>query len=284
MSDHAGLADLNRAAEQVWLAAQPAWPDLSVEVLAEVGSTNAHALDLGRQGQTGPAVVVAWRQTAGRGRAGRAWQARPGGSLTMSLGLPLRLDTIPGGGSALSLAAGLWVAEALAPLLPAEARPRLRLKWPNDLWVDDRKLAGLLIEAIQGAALPPAQRWVVIGLGLNLAGTPPDEQASRCDLAALGASLTPGEALQAVVRGMLAELPVFEQTGFAPLQARYGLRDALHGRPVALWRHQAGPTPPDARGTALGVSAQGALMVSPGPGTPPMAWTIGEASVRPDPL
>ena len=167
-----GLADLNRAAEQLWLAAQPAWPTLSIEVLPEVGSTNAHALALGRDGARDPVVVTAWRQTAGRGRAGRQWDAQPGQALTLSLALPLALADVPGGGSALSLAVGLWTAQALDGLRSGAA-PLVQLKWPNDLWVADRKLGGILIEAIQGPALTPEQRWVVIG------GDPGDHAAHR---------------------------------------------------------------------------------------------------------
>lgn len=281
----AGIADLNRAAEQLWLAAQPEWPTLSVEVLPEVGSTNAHALALGRDGARDPVVVTAWRQTAGRGRAGRQWDAQPGQALTLSLALPLALADVPGGGSALSLAVGLWTAQALDALRPDASGPHLQLKWPNDLWVDDRKLAGILIEAIQGPGLAPEQRWVVIGLGLNLAGTPEALLGERTDTASgLGLPLTPGQAMAAVVPAWLAGLRRFEHQGFAPLRAAYDARDALRGRPVALWRHMqsgaAGGTAPDAQGIAQGVDEQGALLVDDGLGAR-QPWRIGEVSVRP---
>jgi BirA family transcriptional regulator, biotin operon repressor / biotin---[acetyl-CoA-carboxylase] ligase len=71
---------------------------------------------------------------------------------------------VPGGGSALSLAAGLAVAEALRAL---PGQPPVQLKWPNDLQVHGRKLGGLLIEAQAPAHLPAGERWVVIGLGLK---------------------------------------------------------------------------------------------------------------------
>lgn len=280
-----GLADLNHAAEQLWLAAQPDWPTLSVEVLPEVGSTNAHALAMGRDGARDPVVVTAWRQTAGRGRAGRQWDAQPGQALTLSLALPLALADVPGGGSALSLAVGLWTAQALDALRPEASAPRLQLKWPNDLWIDDRKLAGILIEAIQGPGLAPAQRWVVIGLGLNLAGTPEALQGERTDTATgLSLPLTPGQAMAAVVPAWLAGLRRFEHEGFAPLRAAYDARDTLRGRPVALWRHMqgsvAGASVPDAQGIARGVDNQGALLVDDGQGAP-QPWSIGEVSVRP---
>jgi BirA family biotin operon repressor/biotin-[acetyl-CoA-carboxylase] ligase len=285
----AGIADLNHAAEQLWLAAQPDWPSLSVEVLPEVGSTNAHALALGRDGARDPVVVTAWRQTAGRGRAGRQWDAQPGQALTLSLALPLALADVPGGGSALSLAVGLWTAQALDALRPNASSnasaPRLQLKWPNDLWIDDRKLAGILIEAIQGPGLAPEQRWVVIGLGLNLSGTPEALRSERTDTATgLGLPLTPGQAMAAVVPAWLAGLRRFEHEGFAPLRAAYDARDTLRGRPVALWRHMqggaAGSAAPDAQGIAQGVDEQGALLVDDGLGAL-QPWSIGEVSVRP---
>ena len=282
-----GLADLNRAAEQLWLAAQPAWPTLSIEVLPEVGSTNAHALALGRDGARDPVVVTAWRQTAGRGRAGRQWDAQPGQALTLSLALPLALADVPGGGSALSLAVGLWTAQALDGLRSGAA-PLVQLKWPNDLWVADRKLGGILIEAIQGPALTPEQRWVVIGLGLNLRGTPDALAGERTDTGtALGLNLTPGQAMATIVAVWLAGLRAFEHTGFAPLREAYAARDALQGRPVALWRHmQPAPvsavsgTPADGQGIARGVDANGTLLVDDGQGHL-QAWSIGEVSVRP---
>ncbi len=281
----AGIADLNQAAEQLWLAAQPDWPTLSVEVLPEVGSTNAHALALGRDGARDPVVVTAWRQTAGKGRAGRQWDAQPGQALTLSLALPLALADVPGGGSALSLAVGLWTAQALDALRPPASVPAVQLKWPNDLWINDRKLAGILIEAIQGPGLPPAQRWVVIGLGLNLAGTPHALRNERTDTASgLGLPLTPGQAMAAVVPAWLSGLRCFEQKGFAPLRTGYDARDTLRGREVALWRHlqssAAGTAAPDAQGIARGVDDQGALLVDDGQGAL-QPWRIGEVSVRP---
>ncbi|HRH18683.1 MAG TPA: biotin--[acetyl-CoA-carboxylase] ligase [Aquabacterium sp.] len=279
-----GLADLNAAAERVWLACQPRWPGLSVEVAAELDSTNTRALQLGREGADAPCVVVAWRQTAGRGRAGRAWQAQPGQTLTMSLALPVALDQVPGGGSALSLAVGLSVAEALTPLLPTSA-PSIGLKWPNDLWVNDHKLGGILIEAIQAPGLPAGQRWVVIGIGLNLSHTAPEWQAERTDLSQLGACVSAGQAMDALVPPLLQACTDFERQGFAPQVAAYTARDVLIGRQVQLWRQpaaQAAPGTPDAHGCARGVGPDGALLIQREDGTL-APWHIGEVSVRPRP-
>ncbi len=295
-TDAEGLADLNQAAEALWLQVQQAdlpeaWRlGFSAEVMAEVGSTNTRAMALGRDTQAGasaPTVVVAWQQTAGRGRAGRAWQAQPGHTLTCSLGLPLNLDTVPGGGSALSLAAGLAVAEALRAL---PGQPPVQLKWPNDLQVHGRKLGGLLIEAQAPAHLPAGERWVVIGLGLNLGPTPPEQQGQRVALADLGDTLTPGGALALLMPALLQGVHRFSLQGFAPLQARWEALHALQGREVALWARlpdgmspdAPGAPPPDQVGQLEGVNPDGSLRVRL-PDHTQAQWQVGDVSVRPQP-
>lgn len=287
----AGLADLHAAAERIWLDAQAAWPALTVDVLPEVGSTNAHAMALGREAPAGPLVAVAWRQTSGRGRAGRSWDARPGDTLTFSLGLPLALMDVPGGGSALSLAVGVMVARALQRL-PRRAdgpvAPQVGLKWPNDLWVDGRKLGGILIEASQPAGLAAHQRWVVVGIGINLQGTTPDEAGQRTDLACHGwhrpgqaeRPPTPGDVLQMLVPELLSGIATFEQQGFAAFRDAWQGMDVLAGQGVSLWRQGVSSLPPDARGTALGVDSQGALLIHDDMGQT-RSWAVGDVSVRP---
>ncbi|MGH9025048.1 MAG: biotin--[acetyl-CoA-carboxylase] ligase [Acidimicrobiia bacterium] len=142
----------------------------------EIDSTNRYALDAARAGAPEGLVVVADHQTAGRGRLGRAWEAAPGSSLLVSALLrpPVRLAT------RVVQAAGL----ALADAVEAVAGVGAGLKWPNDLIVGDRKLAGILVEAQLGAA-PPA---VVVGIGCNVNWTavPGDLAASAtaCNLEA----------------------------------------------------------------------------------------------------
>ncbi|MEY2840355.1 MAG: hypothetical protein RJB60_2654 [Pseudomonadota bacterium] len=289
-TDAAGIADLNQAAEELWLACSGTWPTLSIEVLPEVGSTNTRALQMGREGANAPCVVVAWRQSAGRGRSGRSWEAQPGQTLTISLGLPLALDAVPGGGSALSLAVGLSVAESIDALRGPGVKP-IGLKWPNDLWMHDRKLGGILIEASTAPALAPKHRWVVIGLGLNL-DLSDDAPADRLSLRELGLPISPGQAMLALVPGLLKACAQFEAEGFAPLAQRYAQRDVLAGREVGLWKLQApSPTEPqgaDTRGLAQGVASDGALKVQAlGPDGQaqgePLLWRMGEVSVRPTP-
>lgn len=283
------LADLNQAAEALWARCAPVCPGLSLDVRPEVGSTNTALMDLGRRGETGPLLMVAARQSAGRGRRGRDWLATPGDTLTFSLGLPLDLEAVPGGGSALSLAVGLALAEALDAGLAARhaqgvgpALPPIGLKWPNDLWLGTRKLGGILIEATPAPHLPATQRWVVIGVGLNVRPGPAASGAAWLE-ARPEQALSLGTVWQWLVPPLLDAVARFAQHGFAPLQAAYAARDVLQGQGVALWTTPGhAPAQGDAAdqtGQAMGVDEHGALLVHTDQG--PRRWHTGEVSVRP---
>lgn len=288
-------ANLNAAAERIWEASSPACPQLSIEVLPEIGSTNTELLARGRRGDTSPTLLVACRQTAGRGRQGRTWQAALGDSLTFSLGWPMDLDKVPGGGSALSLAVGLAVAQALDDGLNALPVPVRRptpvgLKWPNDLWLDGRKLGGILIEASPAPGLDERQRWVVIGVGLNIreGAAPMGSSAllpacpAHADSEGATRLLTPGQVWSWVAPALIQSVQAFASQGFAPLQFAYSQRDVLSGQPVGLWTTPGqGPAdghPPSQTGLAQGVSETGALLVHTDEGR--QSWTTGEVSVR----
>ena len=122
-----------------------------VRRFAELDSTNTWLLDEARRGAPEGTVAVADHQSAGRGRLGRTWEAPPGASLLLSL--LLRPDIAPDRRHLLTAMVALAAVDAVAPA-PAT------LKWPNDLVVDDRKLAGVLAEADGDA--------VVVGIGVNL--------------------------------------------------------------------------------------------------------------------
>ncbi len=148
-----------------------------IRELAEVDSTNRHLLDLARAGAPEGVVVVADHQSAGRGRRGRSWEAPPGAALLVSiLFRPSRLG-----------ADRRWVVPAAVALAAADAcGPLTAIKWPNDLLVGDRKLAGILAEA---EADPGA---IVVGVGINVAWAPPGA-------AAVGLSVDRGELLAALL-------------------------------------------------------------------------------------
>lgn len=136
---------------------------LVLEVVDSLDSTNSELMRRARAGIGQPTLLVAQHQTAGRGRLGRQWLSQEhhtgsegsgaaGESLTFSLVLPLTVADWSG----LSLAVGLSLASSL--------HPDLRLKWPNDIWLEQRKLAGILIETVAiGSA-----RLAIVGVGINL--------------------------------------------------------------------------------------------------------------------
>ena len=281
------LAELNGAAERIWLASAATCPGLSIEVLPELGSTNTELMARGRRGEAAPTLLAAARQTAGRGRLGRSWQAEPGDSLTFSLGLPLDLARVPGGASALSLAVGLSLAEALdaglGTALPLGQANPVGLKWPNDLWLAGRKLGGILIEASPAPGLPEGQRWVVIGVGLNV--RPGSAPAGSASLAEVDPGTPPriGDVWAWMAPALIRGVQAFATQGFAPLQAAYAQRDVLRGQSVGLWstpgQYPADGHPPTQTGVAQGVDAQGALLVHTEQGV--QAWHSGDVSVRP---
>jgi BirA family biotin operon repressor/biotin-[acetyl-CoA-carboxylase] ligase len=125
--------------------------------VGRVDSTQSVAFALAADGAPDRTVVLADSQAAGRGRRGRTWLDEPGASLLVSI--LLRPSLPPTGLPLLSLAAGLAVADALREVTGVAAR----LKWPNDLLVDGRKIAGILLESRLGAA-----PLVVVGIGVNL--------------------------------------------------------------------------------------------------------------------
>ena len=267
-------------AEALWQAIAPSLPGFTVEVLAEIDSSNSELMRRfkGRPGappQTEPLLLVAEQQSAGRGRLGRSWQSRRGDSLTFSLGLLLQ----PADWSGLSLAVGISVAESLAPGT-GHGMPRIGLKWPNDLWLStpqgERKLAGILVETASWEGL----RYVVIGVGVNigqpmpgaLSGTTPGAAAVPPGwLQDLAPGVDAAEALLRIVPPLVQAVQSFEQFGFAPFQARFAARDVLAGRAVQL--------SDGSQGTACGVGENGALLVHTAAGM--IEITSSEISVRP---
>lgn len=286
---HASLA---RAAEALWPVLDELLPGASVEVVGRTDSTNTQLLQRARQGDASPAVMVALEQLAGRGRQGRRWLAAPGQSLTFSLALPWwpglhgpqGADDGAQALSGLSLAMGVALAEVLGP--------EVQLKWPNDLWLSARKLGGILIEVTPVAGVP-AQRVVVVGVGLNVLAGPElagDAGSAPSSLAAAAAGpASVGVAALAEIEPLATVAQVFERVvpalarawvrfshgGWAAFADRFAARDALRGQTVRLWQ---GPALLG-EGVAQGADAQGRLLVHTALG--PQAWASGEVSVRP---
>ena len=277
------LPPIRWPAEAIWEAVAPVLPGFTVEVLPEIDSTNSELMRRfkgapGRPPQLEPLLLVAEHQSAGRGRLGRSWQGRRGDSLTFSLGLPLA----PVDWSGLSLAVGVSVAESLDPLETGQARhadkPRIGLKWPNDLWLStlqgERKLGGILVETANWDGL----RQVIIGVGINIRPVPLADSAAASPtpvapggLQALDAGMDAPEALLRIVPALVQAVQAFAQFGFEPFQARFAVRDVLAGRIVQLTGGM--------QGTAHGVAENGALRVHTAGGM--VEVTSSEVSVRP---
>lgn len=193
----------------------------------ELTSTNDAARDWLGRGAPHGAVVTAERQTAGRGRQGREWVSPPG-SLALSMIVRERFDRL------LSLRAGLAVARV--------AGPAARVKWPNDVLLGGRKVAGVLVELHEGAA--------IVGIGVNVA----------VELAALPAPVaqragTLGRAqgeLRAVAAELIDALADVMALSAADVCAQLAARDALAGQPVR-WA--------GGEGTAAGIGPDGTLRV-----------------------
>ena len=260
------LTDLRMAADYQPVAQALAqhWPGVSLEVCDSLDSTNSELMRRARAGQVQPTLLVARQQTAGRGRLGRQWLSGTGltdadgesASLTFSLGLPLA----PASWSGLSLAVGVSIAASL--------HPELRLKWPNDLWLHQRKLGGILIET---AALDEG-RQAIVGVGINLSAR---DDTGLARAPAWLEELLPGidapQALLRIAAPLLQAIRDFELRGFAPFQPGFSQRDALMGAPLTLSDGTCG--------IAQGVNAEGALLLRTAEGL--QAITSSEVSLRP---
>lgn len=192
-------------------------------------STNERAKELALAGAPHGTLVTADEQTAGRGRQGRTWSAEPGDALLLSLLLRTLDELLP-----------LRAAVAVAESIPMSAR----IKWPNDVWVEGRKISGILVEG------RPQEGWAVLGIGLNVATRSfPDELSDiATSLALEGAALSREE----VLRGLLVSLERQLAADSADVLAAWRERDALHGAEVS-WS--------GGRGTAAGITDAGALRV-----------------------
>ncbi|MGQ2924455.1 MAG: biotin--[acetyl-CoA-carboxylase] ligase [Hydrogenophaga sp.] len=266
------MADtLTHHAEAVWEAVVPLLPGFTVEVLPSIDSTSSELMRRARNGLMEPVLLTTEQQTAGRGRLGKAWLSKPGQSLTFSMALPLA----PASWSGLSLAVGVSLASSL--------HPDVRLKWPNDLWLHQRKLGGILVETAGTGEASQGQRLVVIGVGINIAR--PDASAvaalvpegsavaamAPAGLAEVHMGITAGEVLERVAPALVRDVLAFASQGFGAFSQRFEQLDALQGQSVQL--------SDGTRGTACGVNGDGALQVLTAHGM--QSVMSAEVSVRP---
>ncbi len=208
-------------------------------------STNERAKELAVAGALGGTVVTADEQTAGRGRQGRMWTAPARSALLLSL----VLRDLDERHALLPLAAAVAVCESL----PVDAS----IKWPNDVWVDGRKLAGILLEG------RPQEGWAVLGVGLNVTteSFPADIADTATSLALAGVSATP----ESVLTELLPALSRWLDAPDEEVLSAWRSRDALKGERVR-WS--------DGEGIAAGIDDSGALLVQTANG--PVTLDAGE--------
>lgn len=259
------LALLDAAAIRAGLCASSAAMLDDLTVLAEVDSTNAW---LTREAKTGTRACFAEYQAAGRGRKQRAWASPFAANLYFSVARTITASRAPLG--TLSPAVALALAERLQTLGVA----RVGVKWPNDLLVDDAKLAGILIEHRGEAG---GQSRVVVGVGLNVsmaATQAPDVDQPWMRLADHLPALPERNALAGhMLDTLLAALATFENSGFEPFRRRWRQLDIARDRAVTVddGEHKR-------CGVARGIGADGALQVEFGTGIE--AVYAGDVSLR----
>lgn len=192
---------------------------IKVLAFATIGSTNAEALARAQAGERGPLFIVAERQSAGRGRRGREWVSEAG-NLYASL---LLADPAPAVVTPqLCFVSALALHDAVLDACPGLAPLRLKLKWPNDLLLDEAKAAGILVEGTTQAGGALA---VAIGIGANCAHHPAATPYAAIDFSAAGFNLSPAALLVRLGERMSERLLQWNRgEGFAAIRAAWLLR------------------------------------------------------------
>ena len=224
----------------------------SLGLLFDVDSTNTRLLALGPPPHGCADVVLSELQHAGRGRRGRHWVAPFGGSIALSMSWSFT------DASRASPSLSLCVGVAIAQALKRAGASGVGLKWPNDIWFDDRKMGGILIE-VRAEAGGPAH--VVIGVGLNVRLSPgmrAQIEASGAKAAAVADACAAPPSRNfiagAMIDALLSMLADFERDGFSGFREAWMALDALRDRPAQVLMGEAVIC-----GTARGVDAHGAL-------------------------
>lgn len=237
-----------------------------VAVLPVIDSTNQYLLDRIGTLQSGDACVAEYQQ-AGRGRRGRKWFSPFGANLYLSM--YWRLEQGPAAAIGLSLVIGIVMAEVLRDL----GASQVRVKWPNDLYLQDRKLAGILVE-LTGKTGDAAQ--IVIGAGINLAMRKVESDVINqgwINLQEAGIAIDRNTLAVRLINELRAALELFEQEGLTPYLSRWEKLDNFINRPVKLIIGDK-----EIVGISRGIDTQGALLLEQDGTT--KAWMGGEISLR----
>lgn len=236
-------------------------------IIPVIDSTNQYLLDRLSELQSGDACIAEYQQ-AGRGRRGRQWFSPFGANLYMSM--YWRLEQGPAAAMGLSLVIGIIMAEVLQAL----GAPDVRVKWPNDLYLKDRKLAGILVE-LTGKTGDAAQ--IVMGAGINLAMRSADAAQINqgwINLQEAGIAINRNELAATLINSLREALALFEQEGLVPFIGRWAALDNFIDRPVKLIMGDR-----EVYGIARGVDKQGGLLLEQEGEI--KSWMGGEISLRP---
>lgn len=183
----------------------------AVASFEEIDSTNEEARRRAAAGERGPIWIVARRQTAGRGRRGRAWESADGNLMATLLIAP----GVPAPEAAgLSFVAALAVHDMIATYVP---RAAVRVKWPNDVLIDGKKAAGILLESGSEAGVGVLP-WLAVGIGVNLTNAPEGAAYPATFTGAHGAAPTPTEALAALAEAWETRFRAWRVNGFAAIR------------------------------------------------------------------
>ena len=238
-----------------------------ISVIPVIDSTNQYLLDRMDLLQSGDACVAEYQQ-AGRGRRGRQWFSPFGSNLYLSMFW--RLEQGPAAAMGLSLVIGIVMAEVLQELGAKD----VRVKWPNDLYLQDRKLAGILVE-LTGKTGDAAN--LVIGAGINLAMRSPDASVVNqgwINLQEAGINIDRNALTATLVNKLRQSLLDFERDGLTPFLQRWAALDNFINRPVKLLIGDR-----EVLGIARGIDQQGGLLLEQDGIT--KSWVGGEISLRP---
>lgn len=243
----------------------------TIHVLESVNSTNTALMAAALNGAADGTLFVSEHQQSGKGRRGRQWHSVPGGSLTFSA--LWRFDNGLQSLAGLSLAVGLAIARAVN----RHSRHPARLKWPNDVLVDFRKLAGILVE-VQGDMHGAA--FAVVGVGLNMRLNEAQRDVvdqAVVDLKEMGVTAGRNRLLADCLLELHTVMKQFRQEGFAAFRADWQALDAYAGKAVALNL----PNARSVHGVASGVDDTGALLLRDA-ASRLIAYSGGEISLRLD--
>ena len=215
-----------------------------------VASTNDSAKALATAGAPAFTVVSATEQTEGRGRRGRSWVSPPG---NLYVSLLVRPPRPASEASQLSLVAALALGDALAKYVPSS---RIHNKWPNDVQVDGRKIAGLLLESSGGGQ--GNVEWVVIGCGVNIAVHPSLDEYDTISLDSVTDDKTSvREFLMFFLKHFEARYDIWINSGIDPIRKAWVKRAANIGREIVVRLPQT-----DIKGVFEGLDASGALILT----------------------